>query len=86
MIKHLQDLANKNKLHIVSLILQLFFKQYIKIFSWSFNIKLSKSNRMNIQKSRRIIVDLKSTINQFNITKIYTISCNSWIQILFKFP
>ena len=30
-------------------------------------------NRMNRRKSRRHIVDLKSTVNQFNIIKIYTV-------------
>ena len=50
-----------------------FLSSYINIFSWSFNIKPSKINRMNRQKSRRIVVDLKSTTNQFNINKIYTI-------------
>ena len=29
---------------------------------------------------------MKSTMNQFNIIKIYTFSHNSRIQILFKFP
>ena len=39
------------------------------------SISNSKISRMNIQKSRRKIyrkVDLKSTMNQFNIIKIYT--------------
>ena len=31
-----------------------FLSRQIKIFSRSFNIKLSKINRVNIQKSRRI--------------------------------
>ena len=31
-----------------------FLSRKIKIFSWSFNIKLSKINRMNRQKSRRM--------------------------------
>ena len=30
-----------------------FLSREIKIFSWSFNIKLSKINRMNTQKSKR---------------------------------
>ena len=38
----------------------------IKIFIWSFNIKLSKIIKMNIQKSR-------STMNQFNMIKIYSV-------------
>ena len=41
------------------------------MFSWSFNIKLSKINRINRQKVEDT-VDLKSTMNQFNI-KIYTV-------------
>ena len=71
MITHLQETWKiQNKLHIVPLYTAIPF-QVDKIFSWSFNIKLSKISRMNRQKSR--IVDLKSTVNQFNIFKIYII-------------
>ena len=48
-----------------------YFLNQIKIFSWSFNIKLSKVSR-NIQK-KQDTVDLKSTMNPFNIIKIHTI-------------
>ena len=31
-----------------------FLSTYIKIFSWSFNVKLPRINKMNMQRSRRI--------------------------------
>ena len=45
----------RTKLHAVLLYITIIFKVYkIKIFSWNFNIKLSKINRMTEQKGRRI--------------------------------
>ena len=70
-------------LKIVAVPLYNILNRQIKIFRWNFNIKLSKINRMD----RKVgLEDLKTTVNQFNIIKTYTISHNSRIQILFKFP
>ena len=59
MITHLQERLGKyiTRLHIISLYyetLKLFLSRKINIFSWSFNTRPSKINRMNIQTSRRI--------------------------------
>lgn len=50
--------------------MQLLYKQIRFVVGVS-NIKLSKINRMNRQKKKKDIVDRKSTINQFNMIKIY---------------
>ena len=62
MITHLQETWKTQSKITYSFyyILQLFlsildFRIIFKIFSWSFNIKLSKINRMNIQKSGSMI-------------------------------
>ena len=69
-ITHLQETWKiQNKVTYSSTIYYTYFlSRLITVFSWSFNIKLSKINRVDRQKS-----NLKSTMNQFNITKIYTI-------------
>ena len=43
-----------------------------KIFSWSFNIKLSKINK-KIYRNIEGYSSPENTTNQFNIIKIYTI-------------
>ena len=56
MMTHLPETWKyRAKLHTISLyITVIFLSRQIKIFSWCFNIKLSKINRMNMQESRRI--------------------------------
>ena len=62
------DLKNTEQSYIVILYIPIIFSvDKLRFFDWSFNIKLSKINRINLQKSRR--TDLKSTMNQFNIIK-----------------
>ena len=50
------DLGNTVQSYVsLHYILQLFvLSKYIKILSWSFNVKLSEINRMNVQKSKRL--------------------------------
>ena len=73
MTTHFQEAEKTEQSHIqFHHILQLFLSRKIKIFSWSFNIKISKIKNENIEKQKDT-VDLKSTMNQFNIIKIYAI-------------
>ena len=60
-----------------------FLSRQIKIFSWSFNTKLSEINRIHRHKEGYSRPEKHS--EQFNIIKIYLFSYNSRIQILFKF-
>ena len=56
MITHLQEIWKiQNKvIHSSTIYYNYFLSRLIKIFSCSFNIKLSKINRMNMQKSKKI--------------------------------
>ena len=45
--------VRRTKLYVVPLYITVVFLSN-KIFSWSFNIKLSKISRMNTQKNRRL--------------------------------
>ena len=62
MTTHLQEIEKtQNKFTYSSTIYyNNFLSRQIKIFSWSFNIKLSKINGVNRQKVRRISVQLSS--------------------------
>ena len=69
MITHLQETWKipKRVTYSSTIYYNYFLSRLIKIFSCSFNTILSKINRLNIQKSKKNTVDLKRTMNQFNI-------------------
>ena len=75
MVTYLQETWKiQNKVTYSSTIYYTYFlSRLITIFSWSFNIKLSKINRVDRQKS-----NLKSTMNQFNIIMINRIFTQQW--------
>ena len=81
MITHLQETWKiQNKVaYNFTMYYNDFLSREIKIFSWGFNNKLSKINRMNTQKSKRR-PEKKSRSEKHHD------SHNGRIQIRFKFP